>query len=327
MTRSQRLSTGEVRDLGFGSGVMDGSPARLLNRDGTFNVARHGLPFFQSLQLYHVVLTISWRTFFLVVAGSYALVNLVFAVAYLLCGPAALGGAQGVTLSERFWESLFFSVQTLTTVGYGHLIPQGTAANVLVGVEAFLGLSGFAVGAALTFARFSRPTARVLFSNRAVIEQGADGPSFRFRIANGGKNELADVAVRLILSMTDTVDGGRRRRFHELSVERRKIAFFPLHWTIVHPIDAASPLHDMSEGQLQARGAEFLVMITAFDDTFAQVVHARSSYRWDDVVWGARFRDMHRRTRAGRTSIDLRLLHEIERVDTQAQVFETVWDI
>ncbi len=305
-------ATEESRDLGFGGRVAQQSRARFLNRDGTFNVVRHGLPFFRSLSTYHVLLTTSWPRFFALVAAGYFGTNLAFALAYLGCGPSALAGTSGVTATERFLESFFFSVQTLATIGYGAIAPRGLAANLLVSVEALCGLLGFALATGLLFARFSRPVARILFSEQAVIAPYRGGRGLMFRIANERSAQLIDVHATVSLGRMEMVNGQRTRRFHELALERRSVVFFPLHWVIVHPIDAQSPLHGVSEQEFLDSDPEVVILLTAVEETFSQVVHARSSYKADEVVWAHRFSDMFLKTGDGRLGIDLGKLHRIE---------------
>ncbi len=303
------------------------SVLRLLNRDGTFNVSRGGLPLLKSLNFYQALLSASWLRFNLIFIALYLFINLFFATLYYLCGPDALSGSQAQGHGERFLEAFFFSAQTLTTVGYGRISPESLSANILVVIEAFIGLSGFAVAAALMFARFSRPIANILFSNQAVIGPYHGATSFAFRIANGSTNELIEVEVRILLCMTYSKDDVRTRQFHELGLERHKISFFPMDWTVAHPITDKSPLSTVSPAELRKRDAEFLVLINAVDDKSSQEVHARSSYKWNEVVWGARFRDMYRDTRNGRMSIDLKRIHDIQEIDTPVVPSQTVWDI
>src|ERR1051326_1700552 len=148
------------KDLGFGSRVAQQSRVRFLNRDGTFNVVRRGLSFFRSQNTYHWLLTISWVKFFLIVIAGYFVANILFAFGYILCGPGALRGVEGATLADRLSEAFFFSVQTLATIGYGRVSPNGLAANLLVTIEALAGLLSFALATGLLFARFSRPSAK-----------------------------------------------------------------------------------------------------------------------------------------------------------------------
>ncbi len=133
--------------------------------------------------------------------------------------------------------------------------------------------------------------------------------------------------VRLLLSVTETTEKSKRRRFRELRLERSRIALFLLHWTVVHRIDERSPLYDMTSGQLRARGAEFIVFINATDDTFSQRVHTWSSYTADEVAWDARFVDMYRETRRGRIRVDVRRIHDVEHVESPSSSFQTVWDV
>lgn len=325
--RNGPRKTETIRDLGFGTKLMRESLLRLLNRDGTFNVSRGGIPLFKSLNLYQALLSVSWWQFNLIFTSLYLLINLLFASLYYLCGTDALSGIQGLGAGQRFLETFFFSVHTLTTVGYGHIAPQSLTANLLVVVEAFIGLSGFAVAAALMFARFSRPTAKILFSNQAVIGPYHDQTSFAFRIANGSPNELIEVEVRILLCMTQLQGEVRTRQFHELKLERHKISFFPMDWTVAHPVTEDSPLATVSPREMRKRDAEFLVLINAVDDKSSQAVHARSSYKWNEVVWGARFKGMYRHTRDGRMRIDLKRIHDIQELDTPVVPSQTVWDM
>jgi inward rectifier potassium channel len=302
------------QDLGFGGRVTQQAGRRFLNRDGSFNVVREGLSFFQSLSAYHALLTMSWTRYFLSSAAAYFATNLLFGTLYFLCGPGALHGAEGESPGQRFADCFFFSVQTLATIGYGRVSPLGLAANLLVTVEALTGLLGFALVTGLLFARFSRPNAKVLFSDTAVVApyQGITG--FMFRIANARRNQLIDVTATVSLGWWERVDGREVRRFHELALERRKVVFFPLQWVIVHPIDERSPLFGMTEELFRAANPEILILLTAVDETFAQTVHTRSSYKEHEIVWNARFSDMFVPRADGRIGIDMRKLNQIEKL-------------
>jgi inward rectifier potassium channel len=298
------------RDLGLGDRVTQQSRARLLNRDGTFNVRREGLSVLRSLSLYHHLLTISWTRFFLDVAAFYLVSNLAFAWAYVLCGKDALSGTHGQTVIERFLESFFFSVHTLATIGYGSISPHSLAANILVTVEALIGLMGLALVTGILFARFSRPSAQILFSRQAVVAPYRGTSGLMIRLANERTTQLIEVEATVSLSLW--LAG--RRKFYELPLERRKIFFFPLHWVLVHPIDEKSPLWGLSDEALRAAQAEVMVLLTAVEEDFGQTVHARSSYQAEEIVWGARFSDIYLQTEDGRVGIDIGRLHEIERV-------------
>jgi inward rectifier potassium channel len=301
-------------DFGFGSRVAQHSARRLLNRDGSFNVIREGLPFHRSLSVYHTLLTTSWPRFFLLVSGGYFAANLLFAFLYYLCGPHALDGSHTGTSFARFEDAFFFSVQTLATIGYGHMTPNGTLVNLLVTIEALVGLLGFALATGLLFARFSRPTARIVFSRSAVVAPFRGGTALMFRVANERSSQLSEVSATVSLSRLEDAPAGRVRRFHELTLDRAKVLFLPLHWVVVHPIDEKSPLFGMTAEALRACAAEILVLLTGSDETFSQVVHARSSYQADEIVWGARFADMFVRSGNGLLGVDMRKIHEIEPV-------------
>jgi inward rectifier potassium channel len=300
------------QDFGFGGRVARESRTRLLNRDGSFNVERKGLPFLRSLNLYHLVLSVSWPRFYMFFAALYFLTNLAFAGGYYLCGPGALEGSLARMPVERFEEAFFFSVQTLATIGYGRLSPHGLGANALVTLEALVGLGGFALVTSLLFARFSRPEARLLFSARAVVAPYRGGTGLMFRIANARRSQLLEVTATVGLSRLESVNGERVRRFYELPLERRRVVFFPLHWVVVHPIDALSPLWQVEESAFRDSDAEVLVYLTAFDETFSQTVHARSSYKFHEVAFKARFADIFDARDDGMISIDLRRLDRIE---------------
>jgi len=304
----------EIRDLGFGAVVARESRQRLLNRDGSFNVARKGLRLGSSLSPYHTLLTITWTRFMGLLVVSYLVLNGAFAVAFLLCGPDALqgpypapGGGTG------FARAFFFSVETFSTIGYGIIGPASLAANLVVTVEALVGLLWLALATGLLFARFSRPTAKILFSRTAVIAPYRGNTGFEFRIANARSSQLIELEATVMLARFEDHGGRQVRRFYPLVLERDSVTFFPLSWTIVHPIDEASPLRGLTREDLRQMDAEFLVLLTGIEETFAQKVHARSSYRWDEVVWGAKFADiLHHPTGNEAMTIDVSRLDRIE---------------
>jgi len=309
---SGSISTEELRDLGFGSVVSRQSQQRLLNRDGSFNVERRGLSFWSSLSLYHALLEMAWWRFFGLVAALYVAANAVFAGAYRLCGPQGLSGESAGLAGHDFLRAFFFSVQTLSTIGYGHIVPMGLAANILVTVESLLGLLAFTIVTGLLFARFSRPTARILFSQRAVIAPYGAIKGFEFRISNARSSQIIELEAKVLFTRFEDCNGVRTRRYDNLSLERSKVAFFPLSWTVVHPIDDESPLRGETPESLRAAQAEFLVLLTGIDETFSDTVHTRSSYIAEEIVWDARFANIFEQEPGGkRLAIDLRRLNEI----------------
>ncbi|MFP5247837.1 MAG: ion channel, partial [Thermoanaerobaculia bacterium] len=270
--------------------------------------------FWQSLSAYHYLLTISWPKFLGYVVGSYLVANAIFAVIVVALGDGALSGTHVHTTGGRFGEAFFFSVHTLATIGYGTIAPSSLAAHLVVTIETLIGLVGVAVVAGISFARFSRPTAAILFSRSAVIAPYRGGRAFMFRIVNQRSNQLVELDAKVLLSRRRR-DGATSvdREFIALGLERDRVAFFPLSWTIVHPLDDASPLRNWTREDLMECDAEFLVLLNGFDETFSQTVHARSSYKTDEIVWGARFQSMFNPPDdEGVVSVDIRKLHDIE---------------
>ncbi|MCU1228051.1 MAG: channel, inward rectifier [Acidobacteria bacterium] len=300
-------------DLGFGSVVARESRRRLLNRDGTFNVRREGLGFWQSLSMYHYILTMSWARFIVVVGTVYITINTLFALGYVACGPDALAGFSGETPEMRFARAFFFSVETVATIGYGSIAPITIAANLLMTIESLVGLLGFSLVAGIVFARFARPNAQIIFSDVALIAPYRNITAFMFRIVNQRSNEIVEMEAKVLLSIRRRGGEANDRDFLALKLERDRVAFFPLSWTIVHPIDSASPMFNLSPEELRERDGEFLILLNGFDETFSQTVHTRSSYKPDEVICNARFKSiLNIPNDDGLISIDIRKLHEVE---------------
>lgn len=310
----RQRTTEDPADPGFGAKVSNASK-RLLNRDGTFNARRRGTSMAQTWSPYHDLLNMSWRkfvfTFFVVFIG----LNLLFAVAYALCGPGAIGGPNAATFGSLLLESFFLSVQTLATVGYGHLAPASTAANIIATIEMFFGLLMVAIFTGLVFARFSRPQARLIFSQNAVVAPYHEGSALMFRLANTRKTQLVEVEVKVLFSKIDQTAGGPTRRYRTLELERPRVAFIPLHLTVVHAITETSPLYGLAREDLAGGFAELLVLVTAMDETFSQTVHARTSYTFEEIEFDARFASVLQLADDGVVEIDLRRFHDVERVD------------
>ncbi|HUR00712.1 MAG TPA: ion channel [Gemmatimonadaceae bacterium] len=305
----------ELKDLGFGTELARGARRRLVNHDGSFNVVREGLSPFSSLSLYHWLLTISWPKFLGFIAVAYVAVNMLFAGAFLLCGPGALQSVAGTFANESFYRAFFFSVDSFATIGYGNIIPVGVAANALVTIEAFLNILGIALATGVIFSRFSRPSANIIYSRNAIVAPYQDTTALEFRIANGRSSQLIDVQVQVILTKMELVDGTRVRKFYDLELERERVVFFALSWTVVHPIDAKSPMWRATRQDMLDCDAEILILLSGTDETISQTVHSRSSYKADEIVWGARFANMFMRSEEeGIVGMNLTRIHEIEAV-------------
>jgi inward rectifier potassium channel len=261
---------------------------RTINKDGSFNVHRRGRTW-RDFHPYLQLINMSWPLFFLVLFLGYVLANTLFAIGYYLLGPVALAGVDEVTPGSRFLGDFFFSAHTLSTVGYGNIVPRNMASSVLSAFEAWVGVLSFAVAAGLLYGRVSRPSARFGFSDRALIAPYQDGHSLQFRVANRRANSLMDVGARVMLMTVEGAGGQQVRRYHLLKLERPEVMFLPLTWTVVHPIDQESPFWGKTPQDLERLQAEILILVKAYDDTFSQTVLARQSYRHDEIAWGKRF--------------------------------------
>jgi len=310
------LNQDELQDLGLGSKVSN-QTQRMINRDGSFNVERRGLPFLQSLSIYHTLIRTTWLKFNLLLIVSFLALNGFFAILYLAIGFAHLTGATGASVLDRLSEAFFFSTQTFTTVGYGKISPEGFYANTLATFESMAGWLYFAMAAGLFYGRFSRPDARIIFSKNAIIAPYRGGTAFEFRIANERDNQLIEVEAQVLLSRRERLDGKSMRRFYPLTLERTQVTFFPLTWTVVHPIDESSPLFGITQESLKECDAEFLILLKAFDDTFSQTVHARSSYKHHEVIVGASFSTIYGMDPHGKTTVELHKIHDIEPAELQ----------
>jgi inward rectifier potassium channel len=273
-------------DLGFGTVVTRRRGYRLINRDGSFNVRASRGERWRTLFSYHTLLSTSWRRLFGLLVAGFLVTNALFAGAYLACGRDALTGADQLGPVAR---AFFFSVHTLATIGYGSIVPATLAANLVVTIESLVGLLGLAVATGVVFARFSRPVADIRYSTHAVVAPYRGITAFEFRVVNGRHNQLVNIGAVVTMSRFEGEPPNRQRRFYQLPLERSGVAFFPMNWTVVHPIDEASPLWGWDAERLLDAEAEFDVLLTAVDETFSQTVHSRSSYTAEEIRFGHRF--------------------------------------
>lgn len=302
------LSDSEKRDLGFGS-VVTGSSQRLLNHDGTFNVRRTGLSAISSLNLYHTLLAMKWSTFLLIVLLLYFVSNIIFGALYSLLGSDSLVDVSSTPTENLFVRGFFFSVQTFATIGYGTIHPSGIIPNLLVTIESYYSLLANALITGLVFARFARPTAKIRYSEIAIIAPYRGITGLMVRIVNGRNNHLIDVKATLLYVHFVEEHGRLVRKFDVLDLERDNVAFLPLAWTIVHPITPDSPLYGITIEDVQRTDAELLVLINATDETFAAIVHSRSSYKTHEFRVGHKFVNLYNEVVDGEPiSIDVRKL-------------------
>jgi len=264
--------------------------------------------------LYHLLLTSSWPRLLGLLAISYAAANALFALGYLI-EPDAIENARPGSFADAF----FFSVQTMATIGYGRMVPRTFLANTLVTLETLTGLLALAMITGLVFAKFSRPTARVLFSRVAVIGRRDGVRAFMFRMANERGNNIVEAQVHVALARQEvTAEGESVRRFYDLELARRLNPIFPNTWTVIHPIVDGSPLHHATATSLAAEDARIVVSVVGLDESYAQTVHARHSYGAQDIAWDARFVDIVTRDANGGLRIDYGQFHDVVSLESVA---------
>ncbi len=302
----------ETTEIGFGSKNYNES-VRFLNQNGTVNVKRKVSDKHIGFDLYHWLLGISWPQFFGLVFVSYVIVNTMFAVIYFVIGADKFGGLDVGSGSEKFYQLFFFSAQTLTTVGYGHIYPNSVFPSTISSIESMLGLMGFALVTGILYGRFSKPKADLQYSNEAVVAPYKDVTGFMFRVANKKQNELIETECQVILAINNLET--ERRDFHFLSLERSKINLLPLTWTVVHPIDNKSPMLGLTENDLKHRDGEFIILIKSITDTYFQTVYSRMSYKSSELVWNAKFIPMKQEPhKDGSISINLNDIHSYQKL-------------
>ena len=291
----------EYNDFGLGEKATSGH-YRVLKKDGSFNIHKDNVPFLERLNFFHSLVTMSWTRFLLLVGLTYFCTNLLFASIYVAIGTENLTGINGITPFERFTEAFFFSAQTITTLGYGQVAPLGILANIVAATESMLGLLGFALATGLVYGKFSKPAAKLKYSEHAVVAPYKDINGFMFRVANPHGNQLLEIEAKVSLSILR--ENSSLRDFYELELERSNVVFLPAVWTIVHPISGDSPFIKFKREELAMGDIEIIVVIKAFDESFSQTVYSRSSYKFDEIKWGEKFVYLMAH-KNGRISVDL----------------------
>jgi inward rectifier potassium channel len=278
-------------DAGFGTNAIS-TNARLVNQEGNFNVKKIGQSAEAKMNVFHRLITLSWARFYLYVLVFYMCVNFVFGFIYYFIGVKYLQGIDTTNGLSEFWEAFFFSSQTLTTVGYGRVSPVGQLVNFIAAFEALVGLMTFAIMTGLLYGRFSRPVPRILYSKKAIIAPYLDINALMIRIANEKSNQIINAEVNLIYSRNETIDGQIKRKYYNLPLERSNVKFFATSWTLVHPITKESILVAETLESLTASDAEILLTFEGINDTFADPIHSRKSYLYNELEIGKKFLPM-----------------------------------
>lgn len=286
-----------------------------MNRDGSSNVQRKGLSFFERFNVFHELIRMPWWKFLAILFGSYLVINLLFASLYYFTRPDDIAGMIYHSEAEKFMEIFFFSAQSLTTVGYGRLNPTGVFDSALASLEAMIGLLGFAIATGLLYGRFSRPVVHLLFSEQAVVAPYRDMTALMLRVAKKHRSELIDIQASVVMSYVMPEGHQAVRKFANLKLEFTRVNLLTTSWTIVHPIDDESPLLGWNAEDFVKKQVEVLVLLQAYEETFANTVHSRTSYRANEIVVGARFRPMLEAGEEGSVAIHLDRISALDLVE------------
>lgn len=308
-------------DTGFGTQATN-IGGRFLNKDGSFNLKKQGLPFLKRTSFYSYLLEVSWPKFLGVIVLFYLVINIIYTAVYLLIGHDQLQGFLSSTEWGKMKEVFYFSTQTFTTVGYGRINPISDGADIVASIETMSGWLFFAIVTGLLYGRFTRPKAYIAFSENALISPYKNTTALMFRmVPYKSLHHLSDVKVVVNLSLQIRENGKPEYQFYQLALERSRIDMFNMNWTVVHPINEESPLLNFTKEDLDNSDAEMLVQVTGFDPIFSNMVMARTSYTYKEFVWGAKFKTMYHESEDGATTIlDLDKLNEFDAVAVETPV-------
>ena len=281
-------------------------PTRLLERDGTMTIEKDTR---NSFRVYNHLMAISWQRFLLYAFGFYVFINIFFTTLYILSG-GKYCLANFPVLTNRWRDILeifFFSTQTFTTVGYGHIYPDCIATNIIASVEAFTGFVFFAIVTGAIYTKFTRPTIGLKLSHVAVFDNFKDIKAFKFMLANEYENRVVDVEVTLDLIRLELVEGRFKKRFYQMYLFRKRIPYLSVPWTVVHEIDEKSPLFGLTKADFETQNLEFFVQVKFFDESHSQYLFQEFSFFGSqEVLWGRRFVNIQRYTERGALKLSMK---------------------
>jgi inward rectifier potassium channel len=256
---------------------------------------------------YHALLRLNWPATLGLLTASFLCANALFALAYLI-----IGGIENAKPGS-FLDAFFFSVETMGTIGYGSMYPRSDAANWCMVVESLVGITLTALTTGLVFAKFSRPTARIVFTNHAVICPFEGVPTFMFRVGNERGNAIVDAQFRAVVSRTEvTREGELFYRAYDLDFVRGRVLALNRSFNLMHRIDETSPFYGQTPESIIAQEYELQIVVVGIDDTVMQTVLASHNYYAVDILWGARLRDVLSEKPNGALLLDLRNFNDVE---------------
>ncbi|TNE44346.1 MAG: ATP-sensitive inward rectifier potassium channel 10 [Deltaproteobacteria bacterium] len=261
--------------------------------------------------LYASLLKMKWRYLLIIFATMYLLLNAAFATLFVSIGDCIHGAQPG-----SWVDAFFFSIQTLSTIGYGGMTPKGNLSNTLVAIESWLGILGVATFTGIIFTKFARPSARFLFSRRAVVHRRNGIPSLLFRVANERGNYVVEASMRATVLLDETTsEGDRMRKLHDIELVRTFSPIFILSWTAIHVIDETSPLYGLSPQEMIDRDCRMIISMSGIDGVFSQTIHAYHVYYPDELAWNARYVDVVQTTEPGKVILDYKDFHSYYELD------------
>ena len=303
----------KTKDPGFGH-KSSKNAMNIINNDGSSNVI-HTNRKFSGDDFYSFFIGLSWWQFFFLVILGYTLLNIVFGFIYMFIGIEQITPSKGNFIDD-FLNGFFFSCQTLTTVGYGGIAPQGITANIVAAFEAMIGLLSFSFITGLLYGRFSKAKASIHFSDHLIVRDFKEQKALMFRLMNSRKTVMIEPEITVTLSLNEKGEKGEyKREFFRLKLERDKIMYMPTIWTIVHEIDAESPLYNYTKEEIAALDGELYILVQYHEESFGQKVYQIASYDFSKMQIDVQFTPSSYVNEDGYTVLDHNKLNEVKKMN------------